>query len=669
MLQRLVKGLSVGDLHPSTDIMTIVGDDVNSDWYSSIFLYREDQRPEFYEIVDKINKKTGKHYQGKNGSANISDVVTNRIVFDFDDEENPDNSRLDTLTVIKNLEPYVDIDSIEITFSGSKGFGLEFRSEQLLTPVVLKELCRYFSEGCGSFDDSIYKYTQPLRVVGTKHPKTGLYKTPLSFDELQDLSIEEIKELATSSYEGTTFVNVKLPTDILDKIEASIEEEEIKSSKPTIVSTSLASSSVPLVVDDYLDLSQKPKWMSNWRYALLCGWFPPGSRNDALMILASTCKNYGYPKEVTHRLVKGSVELQSNRHGQPKYSSNEIWQDIILQIYSTGWKGGIYSEDKFSDKLVRYFEKNDIPRHSVGEEGEKGVVLTVDESLDIFEDFATNIDANTIKTNVAPLDQILRITTSMMVGVLAAPGAGKTTFVLNMLSAQKEANLFFSFDMGAPLLMMRSANKWSGMTNDQVFDVFRNKNKIKIHQIREDIKSNLPNTSLCFKVGSDVSSIEKYLDMHEAQTGVRVKTLIVDYLEKVKGPFSEQSANSSKAAAELQELATKKGLCVLVLLQPQKSAGDPSIPLRSYRKIKGASVIEQDCRVVITMFREGYNPEFPEDDRFITFCVAKNNLGPLGEVDCYWDGETGNITEIDDAGRIELRDIRKANAEAREADL
>ena len=36
-------------------------------------------------------------------------------------------------------------------------------------------------------------------------------------------------------------------------------------------------------------------------------------------------------------------------------------------------------------------------------------------------------------------------------------------------------------------------------------------------------------------------------------------------------------------------------------------------------------------------------------------------MGSLGVVDCYWNGEKGRISDIDDSGRQELRDLVKQN--------
>lgn len=47
-----------------------------------------------------------------------------------------------------------------------------------------------------TIDTSIYARVQPLRAPNSAHPKTGLHKRRLAFDELMHLSTERIVELA-----------------------------------------------------------------------------------------------------------------------------------------------------------------------------------------------------------------------------------------------------------------------------------------------------------------------------------------------------------------------------------------------------------------------------------------------------------------------------------------
>ena len=100
----------------------------------------------------------------------------------------------------------------------------------------------------------------------------------------------------------------------------------------------------------------------------------------------------------------------------------------------------------------------------------------------------------------------------------------------------------------------------------------------------------------------------------------------------------------------------------MLLLQPPKVAGDPSDELLSYTKIKGSSVIQQACSVILSMWRPGFSPKTPGDDKFVCFAVLKNRMGSLGQYEFSWNGLTGAITELNEDQRDHLDSVRQRKA-------
>ena len=142
-----------------------------------------------------------------------------------------------------------------------------------------------------------------------------------------------------------------------------------------------------------------------------------------------------------------------------------------------------------------------------------------------------------------------------------------------------------------------------------------------------------------------------------------MRLLVLDYLVEKTGPYSDATANSGYVVGRLADLAKEKELCLLVLLQPQKQAGDPSDPLLSMRQVKGSSRVEQDLRLIMTVWRPGFNPENNNaDDRYSSIAIVKNNMGPVGKYDFSWNGVTGRITELDEMEREEYEKVVKAQA-------
>ena len=240
--------------------------------------------------------------------------------------------------------------------------------------------------------------------------------------------------------------------------------------------------------------------------------------------------------------------------------------------------------------------------------------------------------------------------------------SGKTAFLLNVLnhmSLNGEKSVFFSLDMGKPLVYQKMAQKLLGYESDEIFKIFQNNKEFQKKEIRDEIAKNYSNTKICFRTGSTVDDLREYIINYEQETGEKIRLVAVDYLEKVAGPFSDATANSGHVAKQLQALANDLEVCVIVLLQPQKLAGDPRDPLLTYRRIKGASLLEQDCRVILSLWRPGFDPQSYEDDDYISFAVLKNTMGNTGQVDCSWVGLTGNISPLDDSGKQALKDLIK----------
>ena len=87
------------------------------------------------------------------------------------------------------------------------------------------------------------------------------------------------------------------------------------------------------------------------------------------------------------------------------------------------------------------------------------------------------------------------------------------------------------------------------------------------------------------------------------------------------------------------------------------------------KQIKGSSVIEQACSTVLTIWREGYNPNFIEDDKYISFAVVKNRFGSLWRGDFSWEPVRGIIRSLseEEHGEFESFKERKKQQKANDA--
>lgn len=604
--------------------------DPNKDYYTSIYSYNDTHK--------KRVEETG-------SIAGIKDVTTNTLVFDFDSAD-LELARQDVVTLGERLMQQYEIDpnNIACYMSGNKGFHVVVPLDQDITPDQFKQATSILAKDLNTFDPVVSDPQRVIRLEYTKHPKSGLYKIPLHLAEIaEEMTIDQIKELAKTpreDYEHNANP-VRLPESLFKIKEKKKEKEE----------SFLAS----------LDLTKKPKGWQDYVYAILEGHYEEKERHQALMVLAAKCRGMGYDKEQTYYLGKSSLKKQAELKGQSEFDKKELFENIIEKsVYSDRWEGGSFSP-KNNPWLAKYCERHNIRWDNRSEAN----VTSVTEAFDSFESFATNIDKNTIKTGIPGLDEVLRLTIGMSVGLVASPGVGKTSVSLQMLnnmSKQGHRCIFFSYDMYAPIVYQKLVQKHFNISSKDMFEKFKSDPSFR-EKVKKKISEEYANVSFCFKTGQTVPDIDNTIDEVESSTGQRVKFMVVDYNELVQTDYSDATAASSFVAQKMREIAQRREICVFSLFQPSKISGTPADEIKSYNSAKGSGAISQSVSVMLGMSRPGYNPQKPESDRFINLACLKNRMGPLFSIDWLWEGLTGTISRMSDEDYQELKEIREKKAE------
>ena len=645
----LAEGLASRQLIPANEnIINIVKKNPKQDFYTSLYTYHDRHLEQF--------KKT-------KSLAGIQDIKTKRLFFDFDDGLAPTNAQTDTLEIHNRLlESGVPPESIQLFFSGQKGFHVNVHLKDGLTRQEFVNVVFNLAGDLKTFDVRINDEARILRAPFSMHPASKLYKIPIELHELETLSIDAFKEFAKDleAYDIDGFTD-PTPIELPEPLNV-LRQQTFKKIGPADISDIKG-----FDLKD-IDFGKCPRWMAKERYALQEGFFygsesvDKGERNIGFMILAATYKNQGFSADHTLGLLETTAEKQSLRTGEAPYTSDQLRREIVNVVFNPSWKGGIYGKDEPLLYLTRKrFNLNEV-------ESNIDLVDINDVGAD-FQDFAKNIDKNTIKTGLKSLDDNVLITSGMMVALLAAPGAGKTSFAnlfVENLCQNGENTIFFSLDMYKNLLFSRLLQKYSGYDMRKILDMYKNNNPDeKMIKAYADVLKNYTRAHFNFRSGPTVEEIEQEIISYQQEKGQNAKLVVVDYLEKVRGPFSDATANSAYVASRLSDIAKKYHTTVLLLVQPQKSAGDPREELVSYRKIKGASVIEQDSRVILTMSRPGYDPKSMQNDKYATISVVKNNMGGLCQLDFGWEGITGQLTELDADQRRDLIRLREDIQEAK----
>lgn len=611
------------------------------DYYLSIYKYNEEQKQEF-DITGSVK--------------GVTDLVVDKLLFDLDSKQHPELARNDAVVLTdKLLNLGFQETDIRIFFSGNKGFHVQIDLTHDLSESEFKSITKQIAGDLESYDIVVSNPSRIVRGVGSVHTESGLYKIPLNLDQLRMSDVDAIKGLARSfSTLDKSWVNWTV-AELPDQVK-KLKNELKPKPKPMDLGP----------ID--IDFAKKVKGWSNCKWALTQGIeVKAAERHSKLVCIVATARALNNTKEQAYYYAKNAMKLGVKRYGGDECDKEDIGV-IVDSVYSDSWQGGTMScrdgKTLWLTDLCTGLGK-DRCKHNEDE----SCFIEIEDFASKFTDFAVNIDKNTLKLGVPPVDENVMITTSMLVGLLGAPSAGKTSLLLNFLEQSNKDNIdsvFFSMDMGLPLVYLRLIQKHFGIQKDQVFDMFLNDPE-RVKEIIQTIKDKYALTKFSFRTGMSVEGMRNAVADHQDRTGRKVKLIGVDYLECISGPFSDATANTAMIANQLKDIANDLDVCVMLLLQTQKQSGDPSDPLLSMRNVKGSSVIEQACSVIMSLSRPGFSPLTPENDRFATVSTVKDRMGSLVSMDCGWHGLTGNIFTLADEDKGLLADVRMRKSQEKQA--
>jgi replicative DNA helicase len=622
---RISKGLSDYSLieKAELDISKIITQAGSKDIYYGIYTYTE------------------KHYnkwKSEKTLRGVRDVTTDKIVFDFDDQHNTENARKDTLEVVDRLVGSgIELSNINIYFSGNRGYHIILNLQDKIDREFYESIVDFYAGGLNTLDKSVKDQQRLIRMPFTKNQKSGLYDIPITFEELNSNTVEEIRDKAKvfdeKRFDNWDVKNVGVPNKFFNAAKTKEEKEPTPEVNKNVA----------------IDISKRPSWLSPARYALKEGCFEEGERNTACMILAATYKNNGIDSEECYQLLKRTLDKRKALHGAD-YDADELRHTVVEYVYSPHWKGGQYTEE--NDLIQKVNE-----RLGVVSEDKQTELISFATGIREFEIASKGWRERLITTGIPQIDSKVMIEKGWMVGFLGAPGSGKTTFALNFaenLSREGKATLFMSLDMPylmviARMMQKEAAKRGLKYSIKAIRDTFDSGvDNPKLTEVRKHCEQKYQN--IVFNNSSDTTleQIEKSIEEAKDKYGASLNLIIIDYFEKIRGKFEgDPTTNQSHIASRLSGMAKRHDVCIMPLLQPRKAAGDPRSPLDNYTSIKGSSTIQQDCRVIMTMWRPGYNPQHDNrDDQYASIAVVKANMGEQCQMNFMWDGFSGTIKEM-----------------------
>jgi adenylate kinase family enzyme len=238
----------------------------------------------------------------------------------------------------------------------------------------------------------------------------------------------------------------------------------------------------------------------------------------------------------------------------------------------------------------------------------------------------------------------------MNLGIIGAPGAGKTALALMILEHCSKNNIhciLASIDMHSTRLYEKVLYRVSGLSRDELYQKFRDG---EAEDIKEKVRELFKTTYIYDKSAATIEDLANYHAAIEAQDGVEIKMTMVDYFERVNSDVSEDTASSKKVAGQWQDYINETNVAGIMFVQPSKAglSGGPNAPILDYRAIKGSSFLYQSFRGIISLWRPFYTPDNALYDNYMQMALLKNDLGKLCTYDFGWDGKRGEISELDD---------------------
>lgn len=623
---------------------------------------KQSRTKDIYFSLFQYNKEHYEQYQEKKSLAGMTGVKTDKLFFDFDDANDTEKARVDAVELVARLiESGVPQEHIGMYFSGGKGFHVEVALNQELNNTEFKNVVFNLAGDLPTFDVRVSDEQRIIRAPLAKHDKTGLYKIPLTENQLAETPINIIKEIAKDANNSelellNQWGKIDLP-ETLEELKTVNYKTKLKANAENIEDTANLKFDI-----DQLDLRKCPKWLAPERFALQEGFFlgssnagsGGGERNDAFMILAATYKNQGINKKIALSMLTATAELQAARTGEEQYSEDKLSREVVDVVYSPDWTGGIYSSDH---PLLLKTRK----RFGIANPMEKTdfAPKTINSITSKFKYFVNNIDKNTIKTGIKTIDENLFLSTGTNVAILGAPGSGKSSLALEILSNTSKAGIksvFASLDMSSTRIYEKILYKLTGRPREDLYNVFKNNQE---QGIVKKIEDNFGNVFFYDRSQPTVQDLRKYILKCEEQSGEKIKLVVLDYFERIFSDITDDTASSKKVAGELQDLVNDLDICLVTLVQPNKITGDMSKPISSYTSIKGSSFLAQSFRIILSIHREGFSPQNPENDKFLTVSVLKNDLGEPGSFDFEWIGKRGEIKELDSYWKSKLVELRE----------
>lgn len=270
-------------------------------------------------------------YRYESANSDESNFIA-PLYFDLDIEDIENNYgkiKIDLMLLVRELCTMFNLSEsdIEIYFSGSKGFHVivseaifgfsgsrELNKDLKLIALKLKTFTIN-----KTVDTKIYDYKRLFRIVNSINHKTGLYKVPITIDQIRKMNFEQLKEYAKTPKE-IHLKEYKLNEIARDKFIEVIEE--IRADNKRHINIKMAR-----------EFIKKKQMLPCVKYVLQNG-ANKGQRNNTMIALASALFQIENDFDSVFEIIKTWNETKC----EEPLPSNEVYATVnsAYRIVSSG---------------------------------------------------------------------------------------------------------------------------------------------------------------------------------------------------------------------------------------------------------------------------------------------------------------------------------------------
>ena len=575
MYVEIARGTPVnrGIIIPSNKLVNYIG---KEPLYRSVYLYDE----------------TALQYVEKKGSLRdyFGIRYIDKIPIDIDKGDNTDEKTLDILRgIILELEDSeIDCGSFQSYFSGS-GYHLilsaslfNFKPGNDLPYIVKQTLKKLIP----NIDASIYMRTGIYRVQHTTNQKTGLYKIPLTREEVMNKDVDEILEMAKTNRIDFKYHTLKGDGELEHTIITDVPDVQVfnKISEPNKI--------VPCV------------------QSMLKQGAKQGARHVTAMRIISHFKRHGIPSHY----AKVCMLHWNNK----SMNENQI-MEMVEKVYNRNYKYGCHDPIMVEHCKTQcmFFDKKDYLIDIKSADEMQG---------ELHERLTTDFSGKTIDLGRAlGIDKESVIFPGELVTIFGPTGSNKTTFAQNLALGVDFKNnlinkdwqiptLFLSLELSSWYMHRRHLQIVSGKEKQEVND-----NYDRLYELHKDKLEHIM-----------VQTISPTLDkISEKVRELQPSLVIVDYIDLVDTPVSYRGEYEKikYISHGLSNLAVNTDMIVIQISQVSREYSRNEV-LDLYAG-KGSGAIENASRKVI-----GLNGQSDSKNRAVR--LFKNTDGELFDTEVEW---------------------------------